>query len=233
MNMLTSKELSCVYNPEYFESGSGCIHIVETGNKMSGLAEAEIINCGDFTAISPNWFGKSSGQFRVEYKSVRFRKDCDCTALIEKNGKKYLFLIELKSGRRKIFDDAIFKYPGCYYRTKLYLDAFASYNGADYEEVALIVYAPDAPKGEDSARSKNDAYLDAKSAMINSPKDQLKTKYTQLLHDKALSTLDGADFGTDKLPLKPEYVMKQLKTLVWPVSYPCGKIDFEEVIKLL
>lgn len=231
--MLTSKELSSVYNPEYFNSGSGCIHIVENGNKTAGLAAADIINCGDFTAIKPNWFGKSSNQFCVENKFVYFRKDCDCTALIEKNGKKYLFLIELKTGRRKIFDDAIFKYSGCYYRTKLYLDAFTSYTSTDYEEVALIVYAPDAPKEVESARSKNDTYLDAKSAMINSPKEQLKTNYKKILHDKTLAFLNGADFGTDMLPLKQVYIMRQLKILVWPVSYPSGIINFDDIVQLL
>lgn len=230
--MLTVKELSAVYNPEYFESGFDRIHIIENENKVSGLVVADIINCGSFISIKPNWFSKSS-QFRVENKFVYFRKDCDCTALIEKDGKKYLFLIELKTGRKKVFDDAIFKFPGCYYRTKLYLDAFASHNGVDYEEVALIVYAPDAPRGGDTIKSRNDNYLDAKKAMINSPKEKLIEKYRGLLLDKTLCSLDGVDFGAHLLPLKQDYIMKQLKTLVWPVTYPSGIINFEDVIAQL
>lgn len=240
--MLTISELSKVYNKDYFSEGVGSFEIKENANSKKkgcniGLESVKFDNCGEYLTITPAWKG-NAGQYLVNgYKYVRYRKDCDCTALIKKGDKLYLFLIEMKSRICGVFDDAIYKYAGVYYRTKSCLDDFANHQASNFEEVALIIYAPDAPSGPETNKTKNAEMFDQKKAMIKTPEEVKRIsflkKYKARLLDKTLTYLDGSDFGVDDLPILPKYKMNHLKTILWPVSYPTGAVDLEDVIKLL
>lgn len=238
--MLTKKELTRVYNNEYFAEGTSTIEIQEHSNEKgrnTGLVSVRIDNCGRYLTITPNWKGSATQFLASGYKNVRYRKDFDCTALLEKDGKNYLFMIELKSGKGGVFDDAIYKYPGVYFWTKSRLDDFASHHSEQFEEVALIIYAPDAPKGETTGKDNNKKMVDQKRAIIRTPeylvRQKIEKKYKTNLIDKTLTYIDGSDFGVDDLPLRDEYKMHHLKAVLWPVAYPNGTLDLDDVISIL
>lgn len=237
--MLTIDELSKVYNKDYFAEGEGLFTIDEKSNMKGGnigLKSVVINNCGKYLKILPEWLGNGN-QYRVFYENIRYRKDCDCTALVEKDGKCYLFFIELKSGIGGVFDDALYKYPGVYFRTKSNLYDFVNHYPDNFEELALIIYSPDAPTPSTTAKSQNNAMFTQKLTMINTPEYQkrreIRNKYKKRLVDKKLTSLDGVDFGVETLPIRQEYKMQHLKAVLWSVSYPKGSVNLDEVISLL
>lgn len=230
--MLTIDELSKVYNKDYFAEGEGLFTIEEKSNakgKNVGLTSVTIENCGKYLKISPEWLSKGN-QYLSSYENIRYRKDCDCTALVEKDGKCYLFLIELKSGIGGVFNDALYKYPGVYFRTKSNLYDFVNHHPDNFEELALIIYSPDAPAPAITVKSQNDAMFAQKVTMINTPNEkkrrEFQNKYKKRLLDRKLTSLDGVDFGVETLPIRQEYKMQHLKAVLWPVSYPKGRVNF-------
>jgi hypothetical protein len=106
----------------------------------------------------------------------------------------------------------------------------------DIEMVGIIVYSNKSAIEKEQPKIINRTLMEDKKTFINNQikeEEKLIRKYSALLEEKQVSYLCGHDFGVDTLPLKAEYKMESLKTILYPVSCPRGTIDMNEIIKML
>ena len=228
-------KLKQVYEPELIILDDNKCAITEKLNSsVNTLQKVEIQNCGKCFLVKEKWL--ASGQDKYRNNGVcHLRRICDGVLYFEKDGEKFLSFIELKSSRKEVFKTGIFKFPVCYYRTRL---CFNSFEGVDLSEIktfGLILY-PCIDSDRVSAITQNEGLMEQKMNVVHNrllDDIRIRAKYERMVKDKEKVSLEGADFGVDKLPLKTEYKMMSLDTVIWPVSCPIGVIDINEVLEAL
>lgn len=233
--MISRTDICSVIAPSLVDEGNGSFVFSEKNNESYGLKEVIFDNAGHFLVLSPDFFKKSRDIYQKKFEGTHLKKDCDQVVLFEKEGKKYICWIEVKTSLGEIFRKGIFQIPGCYYKVKSMLGHFKSYNSDDLVEYALAVYANDAPKM--TTQQLNDDYMRLKAnkiaAIPMTSEQKIERKYTQTLQAHGKGILYGEDFGMHKLPVKKEYIIDRLPFIIWPVSYKGAVVNMDDIVSLL
>lgn len=237
-NMYSKEELSKVLNGDYIESGSDSFDFKEPKNESYGLKKVSFSACGQFIKFNPTILQKSRDAYAVQTDEVYFQKDCDVICILQKGGELYLVWIEVKTSIADIFRKGIYQIPGCYYRIKSWLETFACNAGLNFKELALAIYAQDAPSSpvKTPVKDKLDDFKKSKWSMVNPPKTRrqiIEEKYRMQVQPSVLSYLEGADFGMDTLPILPQLKIDKLPFIVWPVQYLNATVDMDNVLALV
>jgi hypothetical protein len=235
--MISKDEICKVIQPDYVEEGDGSFHFHESDPQPRGLKDVDFHNSGHYLVMSSQVLKATKNLYVKKCKEVYLQNDCDKVVLFEKEGKKYLFWIEVKTSLAQVYRAAIYQFPGCYYRIKTLLDIFASYTDDDVIECAVAIYADDAPPAEQNSSEKSEEYVRVKYTKISpepeSKRQKIEHKYAKLLLPQQKGLLEGVDFGTDQLPIMEKYKVNSLPCVIWPVSYEGAAVNLDEIIALL
>lgn len=233
---MLKKEVLCkVIDPNLVDEGSSSFVFVEASNSTHGLTNVHFNISADFLCLKDK-FSKGHPAHITQIEEVHFQKDCDITLLIKKGECNYLVWVEVKTSVKDVYKDAIFKFSGCYYKTKLLLDSFESFDDAEYKEVGIVVYAKNPPKPQQTVLVNNAQYMDSKARIVAQPKTRhqlLSDKYKPYVESGGMFIMVGSDFGTSTLPLKPKYVLSNLPMVAVPVDYNNPIVEIDAILSLL
>lgn len=232
--MITKSDLGKVIKPDYVLEGDGSFQFHESDPEERVLRDVDFYTSGHFVALSTMLLKDSAEIYNKQFEETRLRSNCDKVVLLNKDGKDYIVWVEVKTSFNEIYRKGIFQFPGCYYRTKAFLNNFVSHLDEGVQEFALAVYAEDAPPVEISSASN---YTQAKLTKINPAPEtahqKIENKYKSVLKSRGICTIEGSDFGMDKMPILEKYKVGSLPCVVWPVTYKDGVVNMDEVIALL
>lgn len=236
--MITKSSLCKVIASSHVEEGDSSFEFHEPRNKQYGLRDVRFDNTGHYVTFRDSLLKAGCSVYKTQHQEVHFHKDCDKIALIEKNGQRYLFWIEVKTSLKQIFNTGIYQIPGCYYRIKSMLDDFPTHNPNGIIECALAIFAPDAPSPpqSNSIPQKVVEYTKSKRTKINPPEtehERIERKYKGILMPRMRGFIEGVDFGMDQLSIKDAYKIDTLPFIVWPVTYTGAVVNLDDVIALL
>ena len=235
--MKLSQALKRIYESNHMISGDGnCIVVEKSNTTPSTLQSVTFENCGEYVLLKECWLNDGKDRYRNLNGICRLKKICEGVLYLEKDNHKYIFIIEMKSSKNQVFKDAIFKFTTCYYRTRMCINTIDGVNLNDIEMVGIIAYSNNSAIEKEHPKIINRTLIEDKKTFINNQikeEEKLIRKYSALLVENQVSYLCGHDFGVDTLPLKAEYKMESLKTILYPVSCPQGTIDMNKIIKML
>lgn len=233
--MLEKEAVHKVIDPNLIDEGSGELVFVETLNTEYGLTNVHFRVPTSYLCFRDK-FSKGHPAHITKTDEVYFQKDCDMTLLVRREDCTYIVWVEVKTRIKDAYNDAIFKFAGCYYKTKLLLDSFEIYDESHYKEVGLIVYAGNPPEPPKTAQSDNVNFVERKQKMIAPPKSKkqlLSDKYKPLVESGKIFTMLGSDFGANILSLKSKYVLSELPMMAVPVDYDKPIVDIDSILSQL
>ena len=232
--MITKNDLCATIKSDYVLEGDGSFQFHETDPGERVLRDVDFQVSGHYVALSSKILKDSAEIYNKQFNETYLRKNCDKVVLLNKDSKDYIAWIEVKTSFNEIYRKGIFQFPGCYYRTKAFLNNFASHSDKGFLEFALAIYTEDAPPIEISSTS---TYTQAKFKKINPDPEtahqKIENKYKSILKSRGKCIIEGSDFGMDKMPILEKYKVDSLPCVVWPVKYKGGIVNIDEVIALL
>lgn len=226
--MLTVSELKTLYTPGYFQTASGKLTVREQQQSSSALRQVELSYTGDAIFISPQFLDDESRPYFKPTSGLNLRQICDGVILLSKEGKNYLIVLELKSGYNDVCKKAVNQLAACYVKTKFHLHRFASYSPSDYEELGLIISFP--PTSSDELDVENNEMVMGRKLQITGQEDPVQKRYDRELRTAHQTTLSGADYQMDKLPLASPYLLNTLTVKHCQVNAPEAAVDLDALL---
>ncbi len=88
------------YAEDLFSLHKGSVVIEEKKNKgqEGKLQKVTLLSAGEFIECSNAYLQRTKDAFKKVDSNLSFKKDCDGIFLLNKDGKQYFIVIELKSG---------------------------------------------------------------------------------------------------------------------------------------
>lgn len=196
------------YAEDMFTLHQRKVVIEEKKNKgQEGNCKVTLLSDGDFIECHNSYLQRTKDAFKKVNHDLSFQRDCDGIFLLNKDGRQYFIVIELKSG----FDSkAFYQIASSYIRCKAMLRNIATFDiSQNYEEKAFIISYSDKEKKYDSTSnasvfaSKRGIMDSAKGDSVNNLRLQLKTK-------KKVS-LNNSDFSLENMTISKDLLLNNLE----------------------
>lgn len=231
--MITIDELkNGLFMSEYFTNEGHSCDIIEKQNKdVAGtLYKVHVTTTGNIIKISnaflhddtPNAFRKIHGEFS-------FKKDSDGIFIINKDGKQYFVLIELKSGYKDVERKAFYQIIASYMKMRIMFSSFPSSVCEPGKEIAVIVSYP-----YDSGTCDGDILPEKEMTIF----EGIDTPMNRIRHDiraKGNTVITATDFGLDTMAINKSVLFDNLKVVHIPAKLKSTDtvIDLDVVLNRL
>lgn len=138
---------SSIFSPCLFSEAHDKIELKEKQSEPGKLeCVTFIVQGGHFISISNKCLKRSKEIYRAkDDNGFSLQTDCDGICLLEKNGKKYLLLIELKLGFSEVVNKATKQIAASYIKVKGLLKQIGDIKTDDVQELGIIVSYPYSP----------------------------------------------------------------------------------------
>lgn len=222
--MITLDDLiNSFYAEDLFSQHKGKAVIEEKKNKgkEGKLQRVTLLSEGDFIECRNSYLQRTREAFKKVNRDLSFQKDCDGIFLLNKNGKQYFIIIELKSG----FDSkAFYQIASSYIRCKAMLKNIATFDSTQgYEEKAFIISYSD---NEEKFNSESNASIFAsKRYIMDSAKGDAISNLRVQIKKKQKVLLNNSDFGLENMSLTKELLLDNLE--VNGITLERGKTEAE------
>lgn len=208
--MITLDDLkNSFYAENLFSLHQGKVVIEEKKNKgqEGKLQKVTLLSDGEFIECSNTYLQKTKEVFKKVDSNFSFQKDCDGIFLLNKDGKQYFIVIELKSG----FDaKAFYQIAFSYIRCKAMLRNIATFDASqNYEEKAFIISYSDKEKKYDSM--SNASVLASKRCIMDSAKGEVINNFRIQLKTKKKVSLNNCDFGLENMAISKDLLLNNLE----------------------
>lgn len=199
-----------IFLSDYFESKKNCLSVRNNEEKdKKGEAILDHVNLtskGDFISLNNSLLKKSNEIFSKENAArsrISFRRECDGICFLELEGKRYLLLIEVKSGFNEIKNKGLEQLVASYVRVRCLLNTISAYCPEDYEEKAIIVSYPYCVK----PITDNKEVLSSKTGIVLTNEiKRANNDYSAALKVDGHVTVDLKRYNVDKCCLRPTLV---------------------------
>lgn len=235
--MIDVRELGQLFSPGYVGVNNDVYKWTERQNSPTMLYEVEFrLVHGQIGYISSNLLKATQDAYNIAATpTLNLKKICDGILVLEKDGRKYVAVLECKSGFTDVKKRAIEQIPASYIKAMSILNEFTTFNKQDYMIFGLIVSYPYiAPVITSSVN--NATVLSGKQAIIGNALEQLKIKYYTQLRDTQQSDFLGKDFHLSTLTsVKQELLFSVLPVRHCAVPNHCGKavVDLDPILSSL
>ena len=235
--MIEVRELSQLYSSDYVGVYEDSYKWTEKKNSPTMLYEVEFqLSGGRIGYISSNLLKDTQDAYNKTATSVlNLKKICDGILVLEKDGHKYLAVLECKSGFAEVKKKAIEQIPASYVKSMSILNDFSTFNKQDYKVFGLIVSYP-YKETTITNSDNNTTVLDGKQAFIGNQLEMLKIKYNMQLRDTQKSDFLGKDFLLPLLTsVKPDLLFDVLSVRHHAVPDLCGTavVDLAPILATL
>lgn len=208
--MITLNDLkNSFYAENLFSLHQGKVVIEEKKNKgqEGKLQKVTLLSDGEFIECSNTYLQKTKEVFKKVDSNFSFQKDCDGIFLLNKDGKQYFIVIELKSG----FDaKAFYQIASSYIRCKAMLRNVATFDASqNYEEKSFIISYSDKEKKYDSMA--NASVLASKRCIMDSAKGDVINNLRIQLKTKKKVSLNNCDFGLENATIAKDLLLNNLE----------------------
>lgn len=199
-----------IFLSEYFESKKESLRVRnnEEQDKQGEpiLDHVDLISKGEFIYLNNCLLKKSKEIFSKENAArsrISFRRECDGICFLELEGKRYLLLIEVKSGFNEIKNKGLEQLVASYVRVRCLLNTISTYCPEDYEEKAIIVSYPYFVK----PITDNKEVLGSKTEMVSANEiKRANNEYSTALKVDGRVTVELKRYNVDKCCLRPALV---------------------------
>lgn len=204
--MITVRNLQeSIYKDCYFSESRGKLTVNNITDTVAGtLSYVDFLTHGRFINVSNTILQDSREIYKAEDRKsgdFSYRKDCDGVCLLEASGRKFLLLIELKSGFNEIKKKGFEQIVASYVKIRGILQSIDGYNPADYEEIGLFVSYPAEGRKTDPATS----LIEVKQNMIKpSALDVLNSTYATRLRVDNEVILNVNDYNLSHHHVNPK-----------------------------
>lgn len=208
--MITLDDLkNSFYAENLFSLHQGKVVIEEKKNKgqEGKLQKVTLLSDGQFVECSNAYLQKTKEVFKKVDSNFSFQKDCDGIFLLDKDGKQYFIIIELKSG----FDTkAFYQIASSYIRCKAMLRNIATFDASlNYEEKAFIISYSDKEKKYDS--TSNASVLASKRCIMDSVKGEVINNLRIRLKTQKKVSLKNSDFDLKNMAIAKDLLLDNLE----------------------
>lgn len=207
--MITLNDLkNSFYAVDMFSLHQGKVVIEEKKNKgqEGKLQKVTLISNGDFIECRNSYLQRTRDAFKKVNRYLSFQRDCDGIFLLNKDGKQYFIVVELKSG----FDSkAFYQIATSYSRCKAMLKNIATFDASqNYEERAFIIsYSDDGQKYDSKS---NASVLASKRSVMDSSYGDVVNKLRLQLKMKKKVLLNACDFNLENLVISNDLLLDNL-----------------------
>lgn len=226
-------DLRFLYNENYFSNRSQSVTLTENQEKESSVKQVEFLFSGDMVSIDNSLLLDSKDIYRKyanhKHNDVSFKRNCDGLFIVEKDGIKWLLLVELKSSFCDVAKKAIEQIGVSYIKIKSHLNSISSYNSEEYNELGIIIsFPPDYIDYEDV--NNNDYVVDNKLRNVESEPD-FKHTYDKEFRKNKQITLEGKYFGLDSQSLAQSIALKKLTIKHVTVNENAATVNLDDYLK--
>lgn len=222
--MVTIDDLkNSFYAEDMFSLHQGKVVIEEKKNKgqEGKLQKITLRSDGDFIECRNSYLQRTKDAFKKVNRNLSFQRDCDGIFLLNKDGKQYFIVVELKSG----FDSkAFYQIATSYSRCKAMLKNIATFDTSkNYEERAFIISYSDDVQKYDSA-SNASVFASKRNVMDSSHGDVINKLRIQLKMRKKV-LLNTCDFNLEDMTISKDLMLDNL--VVEGISVKNGDTEAE------
>lgn len=218
--MINDKKLKeSIYQVKYFQKLSPSLRIFnEKETRPNTLRYVDISTRGTFVNIDNNILTDSIEIYKKDNRIeglISFRRNCDGICLLEVDGRKFLVIVEIKSGYNEIKKKSFEQLIASYVKTRSILQSIEGYNPLEYEEIGfLISYPPFAKSSVEENRM-----TDTKSSIVTpSPLDRLNNYNATRLSVDGEVILNLTDYKVDAYHVNPALYNNELYIKHIPVT---------------
>ena len=201
--------MNSFYAENLFSLHIGKVVIEEKKNKgqEGKLQKVTLLSDGEFIECSNTYLQKTKEVFKKVDSNFSFQKDCDGIFLLNKDGKQYFIVIELKSG----FDaKAFYQIASSYMRCKAMFRNIATFGAStNYVEKAFVISYSDKEKKYDS--TSNASVLASKKYIMDSAKDDAINNLRLQLRMNNKVLLNNSDFGLENMTIAKDLLLNNLE----------------------
>lgn len=227
--MVTKNDLAELYSPSLFSNTTDSFSLRESQKDASVKGAEFILPGAKFIVCSEGIWSSATDLYTKKSAEFEFKKVCDGFVLCDFKGDHYMLWIELKSGFSEVFNKAIYQLSGCYVKAKSYLRNIAAYNPDDYKELGIVVSLPE----EQLVRttSGNASVFNRRNQLIQ---EETASELCRRRYRKTGSILmKGDDFGSSRLHLSDEIMLKELPVASYTTIEECPTIDLEKILNAI
>lgn len=228
--MVTKNDFAELYNPNLFSIATDSFSLRESQKDASVKGAKFVLPGAEFVVCTEGIWSSATELYTKKSAEFKFKKACDGFVLCDFNDKHYLLWIELKSGFGEIFNKAIYQLSGCYVKAKSYLRNLVAYNPDEYKELGIVVSLPEDQKVRTTA--ENDSVLNRRAQLVQS--EETASEICRRRYRKTgMIVLKGNDFGTSKLHLSNDIMLKELPVASCTTTEECPTIDLASIINVI
>lgn len=224
--MVTKSDLAELYNSCFFVNTTDTFSLRELQKDASVKGVEFILPGAEFIVCSEGIWSSATELYSKKSAEFEFKRKCDGFVLCNFNGRHYLLWIELKSGFSEVFNKAIYQLSACYVKAKSYLRNISAYNPDEYKELGIVVSLPE----EQLVRttSGNASVLNRRIQLIQ--EETASELCRRRFRRTGLILMKGEDFGSARLHLSGDIMLKELPVASYTTTEECPKIDLAKIL---
>lgn len=227
--MVTKNDLAELYCPKLFANATDSFSLRESQQDASVKGAEFVLPGAEFIVCSEDIWSSATDLYIKKSAEFGFKKVCDGFVLCDFNGAHYLLWIELKSGFNEVFNKAIYQLSGCYVKAKSYLRNIAAYNPDDYKELGIVVSLPEDQL--DRTVSGNISVFNRRTLLIR--EETASELCRRRFRKTGRILMKGEDFGSSRLHLSDDIMLKELPVVSYTTKEECPKIDLAKILNTI